>query len=216
MPSPSTASPEAFSLAVLRDLVGALVSEVERLRADNAALHERAEAQQATIAALSAENQALRDEVARRKGLPPRPPSRPSGMEQATSRGTGKGGKRSRRRRGAKRDREAVTAEVVVKAAPPPGSRFKGYQDILVREVRLSAEVVRYRRERWLTPFGETVLAPLPAGIVGGFGPGLRRFLLVAHVQGQVTTERLVAVLGGGRAPVSETGGGGGAYSRRP
>ncbi len=114
MSSPSTASLEAFSLAELRDLVGTLVSEVARLRADNAALHERAEAQQATIAALSAETQALRDEVARLKGLPPRPPSRPSGMEKATSRGTGKGGKRSRRRRGAKRDRDAVTAEVVV------------------------------------------------------------------------------------------------------
>ncbi len=75
MSSPSTASLEAFSLAELRDLVGTLVPEVARLRADNAALHGRAEAQQATIAALSTENQALRDEVARRKGLPPRPPS---------------------------------------------------------------------------------------------------------------------------------------------
>jgi hypothetical protein len=120
-------------------------------------------------------------------------------MEKATggSSGVGPGGKRSRRRRGAKRDREAVTAEVVVKAAPPPGSRFKGYQDILVRELILRAEVVRYRRERWVTPSGETVLAPLPAGIVGGFGPGLRRFLLVAHAQGQVTTERLSALLAG-------------------
>jgi len=90
-----------------------------------------------------------------------------------------------------------VTAEVVVKAAPPPGSRFKGYQDILVRELRLSAEVVRYRRERWLAPSGEAVLAPLPMGMVGGFGPGLRRFLLVAHAQGQVTAERLTALLAG-------------------
>jgi hypothetical protein len=111
---------------VLRDLVGTLVSEVARLRADNAALHERAEAQQATIAALSAENQALRDEVARRKGLPPHPPFRPSGMEKATGRGMGKGGERWRRRRGAKRGRDAVTAEVVAKAAVPAGSRFKG------------------------------------------------------------------------------------------
>src|SRR4051794_5462250 len=31
----------------------------------------------------------------------------------------------------------------------------------------------------------------------GGFGPGLRRFLLVAHAQGQVTTERLSALLAG-------------------
>ena len=63
--------------------------------------------------------------------------------------------------------------------------------------VSLTTEVVRYRRERWATPSGETVLVPLPAGIVGGFGPGLRRFLLVAHAQGQVTTERLVALLAG-------------------
>jgi uncharacterized small protein (DUF1192 family) len=162
MSSPDTTPLGSLSLAELRDLVGGLVSEVVRLRADTVA-------QQATITALKAENQALRDEVARLKGLPPRPPLRPSGMEQATGggTGTGKGGKRSRRRRGAKRDREAVSAEVVVKAAPPPGSRFKGYQDILVRELHLSAEVVRYRRERWLTPSGETLLAPLPAGVWG-------------------------------------------------
>ena len=191
MSPPDAASLEVLSLAELRALVGALASEVIRLRA-------LGEAQQASLAALKLENQALRDEVARLKGLPPRPPSRPSGMEKATGGAEpGRGGKRSRRRRGAKRDRDAVGAEVVVKAAPPPGSRFKGYQDILVRELTLTPEVVRYRRERWLTPSGETVLAPLPAGIVGGFGPGLRRFLLVAHAQGQVTTERLVALLAG-------------------
>jgi hypothetical protein len=185
MPPPDSAPLETLSLAELRDLVGTLVAKVADLGAANAAL--------------KAENQALRDEVARLKGLPPRPPSRPSGMEQATGGAEpGKGGsKRSRRRRGAKRDREAATAEVVMKAAPPPGSRFKGYQDILVRELTLTPAVVRYRRERWATPSGETVLAPLPAGIVGGFGPGLRRFLLVAHAQGQVTTERLAALLAG-------------------
>jgi hypothetical protein len=199
MSSPAAASLEALSLAELRELVGALISEVSELRAENTALQSRAESQQASLAALRAENQALRDEVARLKGLPSRPPiSRPSGMEKATSGpGLGGGGKRSRRRRGAKRDRDAVTAEVVVKAAPPPGSRFKGYDEILVRELHLSIEVVRYRRERWLTPAGATVLAPLPAGIVGGFGPGLRRFLLAAHAQGQVTTERLTALLAG-------------------
>jgi hypothetical protein len=178
VPLPDLPSPEDLSLAELRDLAGALIAEVRRLQA---------------------ENRALKDEVARLKGLPPRPAPRakPSGMEQATER-PGPAGKRGRRRRrGAKRDRDAVTAEVVVKAAPPPGSRFKGYQDVLVRELRLSAEVVRYRRERWLAPSGEAVLAPLPAGIVGGFGPGLRRFLLVAHAQGQVTTERLAALLAG-------------------
>ena len=184
MSLPDAASLEGLPLAELRELVGVLLAEVRRLRSGNAAL--------------LAENQALRDEVARLKGLPPRPPSRPSGMEEATGPELGgKGEAHSKQRRGTKRDRDAVTAERVLKAAVPAGSRFKGYEDCLVRDLRLSAEVVRYRRERWLTPSGETVVAPLPPGIVGGFGPELRRFILAAHAQGQVTTERLTALLNG-------------------
>ena len=179
-------------------MVGRLVGEVQRLHSGNVALQARVDAQQATITALRAENQALRDEVVRLKGLPPRPPSRPSGMEQATQHGAaGKNEKRPKLPRGVKRDAQAITAERVLKATVPAGSRFKGYEDILVRDLRLSAEVIRYRRERWLLPTGETVLADLPAGIVGGFGPELRRFVLALHAQGQVTTERLTALLNG-------------------
>jgi len=198
MPLLDAASLEALSLAELREVVGRLVGEVRRLHSDTVALQAKVDAQQVTIGALRAENQALRDEVARLKGLPPRPPSRPSGMEQATQPGVaGKDEKRSKRSRGVKRDRDAVTAERVCKAAVPTGSRFKGYEDILVRDLHLSAEVIRYRRERWLLTSGETVLAALPAGIVGGFGPELRRFVLALHAQGQVTTERLTALLNG-------------------
>ena len=198
MSLPDAASLEAFSLAELRDVVGRLVGEVGRLHSDNAALQVRVDTQQTTITALRAENQALRDEVARLKGLPPRPPSRPSGMEQAAqAEAADKDERHPKRPRGVKRDAQAITAERVLKAAVPAGSRFKGYEDIVVRDLRLSAEVIRYRRERWLLPSGETVLAPLPAGIVGGFGPELRRFVLALHAQGQVTTERLTALLNG-------------------
>ncbi len=88
MTLPDAAPLEGFSLAELRKVVGRLVGEVRRLQSDNTALRSGAEAQQATIAALRTENQTLRDEVARLKGLPPRPPLRPSGMEQATQPGT--------------------------------------------------------------------------------------------------------------------------------
>jgi len=198
MSLPDAASLEGFSLAELREAVGRLVGEVRRLHSDNVAVQAKVDAQQATISALRAENQALRDEVARLKGLPPRPPSRPSGMEQATQPGTADADeKRPKLPRGVKRDAQAITAERVLKVAVPTGSRFKGYEDILVRDLRLSAEVIRYRRERWLLASGETVLAALPAGIVGGFGPELRRFVLALHAQGQVTTERLTALLNG-------------------
>jgi hypothetical protein len=54
---------------------------------------------------------------------------------------------------------------------------------------------MRSRRERWAAPDGQTVLAPLPAGVAGHFGPDLRRFVLAQHHHGQVTVERLTTQL---------------------
>jgi len=177
-------------VGALRDLVVELLSEVRSLRDENAGL-------KTELASAKAENRDLKDEIAALKGLPPRPKfktSKPSGMEKATGPSRGKG---KRRRRGGKRDGNQVSREVVVPAEVPAGSRFKGYETILVRDLVLVTEVVRYRRERWVTPAGGRVVAPLPPGIVGGWGANLRRFILACHVQGQVTTERLTALLTG-------------------
>jgi len=79
----------------------------------------------------------------------------------------------------------------------PPGSRFRGYEDVLVQDLQISVAVTRYRRERWETATGERIVVPLPPGIIGGFGPELRRFIAAGHFQGQVTSERLTALLNG-------------------
>jgi hypothetical protein len=83
----------------------------------------------------------------------------------------------------------------VLRVTVPKGSQFKGYEPYQVQDLVLTARVVRYRRERWLTPQGETIVAPLPGGVRGHFGPELRRFVLMQHHQGQVTVERLVTLL---------------------
>jgi hypothetical protein len=75
------------------------------------------------------------------------------------------------------------------------GSRVKGYEDFIVQDLVLRPHVVRIRRERWLTPDGQTILAPMPAGVAGHFGPELRRFVLLQYHQGQVTMPRLVGQL---------------------
>jgi hypothetical protein len=83
----------------------------------------------------------------------------------------------------------------VLRVEVPPGSQFKGYEAYQVQDLEIRARVVRYRRERWLTPEGQTIVAPLPPGTRGHFGPELRRWVLVQYHQGQVTVERLLAQL---------------------
>ena len=144
------------------------------------------------IAALRAENAALRQEIARLKGLKGPPTIKPSGMEKATDAASA-GGKR--RGRGGKLSRLTIDEERIVKAEVPDGSRFKGYEDYVVQDLILRPHVVRYRRQRWLTPDGRMVVAPLPAGIAGHFGPELRRFVLAQYHRGQVTVPRLVGLL---------------------
>ena len=137
------------------------------------------------------ENQ--RAEIARLKGLKGRPrlkPSKPSGMEEASSPKP-----TSSRRRGRSHQTRMTVEDQVITAAVPAGSRFKGYEIYVVQELEIRPRVIRYRRERWLTPDGRTVVAPLPAGISGHVGSNLRRFVLAQCHQGQVTVPRLVAQL---------------------
>src|SRR5438270_2833875 len=158
---------------------GELEALAERLLAENDALRQ-------VIAGLKAE-------VATLKGVRGRPEVKPSGMEKATGpepTGKGRGGTKAR-----EAGRLAVDEERVVAADVPAGSRFKGYEDFLVQDLVLRPHVVRLRRERWLTPDGRTVVAPMPAGIAGHFGPALRRFVPAQYHQGQVTVPRLVAQL---------------------
>jgi hypothetical protein len=59
----------------------------------------------------------------------------------------------------------------------------------------ISVRATCYQRERWITPDGRTILAPLPEGIAGHFGPELRRFVPMHYRQGQSTLPRLLAFL---------------------
>jgi hypothetical protein len=183
-------STHAELVGVVRDLIG----EVTRMQGENEKLG-------GALAKLRVEHQAVKDELARLKHLPPRPPFKPSGMDKSTDAkgpeaGGAKGG-RSLRRRGSQLDKLKIGATVFVKVNPPAGSRNKGFEDIVVQDLSLNPQVTRYRRERWETPDGKMILAKLDPGIVGGYGPNLHRLVLALHFSGQVTCERIVALLNG-------------------
>src|SRR3954447_11268732 len=99
----------------------------ERLLAENAAL-------QQAIAE-------LRAEVAQLKGVKGRPKIKPSGMEKGTEpEPTDKAGPRGAG--GGKADRVAIAEERMLPADVRAGSRFKGYQDVLVQDLVLLPQVV--------------------------------------------------------------------------
>jgi hypothetical protein len=149
----------------------------------------------ARVAALEEENRQLREENARLKALPKRPKLAPGGMDRASRPNqSAKARRRGRKRRGSGRT-PPVTEEHILTVAVPPGSRRKGYAPYTVQDLVLALRVIRYRRERWVAPDGREIVAPLPPEVSGHFGPGIVRFILMQHVQGQVTTERLLAQL---------------------
>jgi hypothetical protein len=137
-------------VGLVRDLLGA----VGRLRAANEAL-------QGEVARLKSENQTLKDEIARLKHLPPRPPLTPSGMEKATEPSKPEGGEPGRRRRGPGVSRVTIDRTVELTVEAPAGSRRKGYEEIVVQDLTVAAETTLYRRERWETPDGRQIVAPL-------------------------------------------------------
>jgi hypothetical protein len=145
------------------------------------------------VAALKQTIEGLRGEIARLKGLKGRPAIKPSGMDQGTN--PAKRDKAEKRRGRGKVTPRVSVDDQVVKAEAPAGSVFKGYEPFLVQDLVISVRATRYQRERWITADGRTILAPLPAGIEGHFGPELRRFVLMQYHQGQSTLPRVTALL---------------------
>ncbi len=134
-----------------------------------------------------------REEIARLKELKGRPDIKPSCMDKCTepAKPTRQG---QHPRRGKVRPRVNVE-DRVIPATVPVGSLFKGYETYTVQELELTVHAVRYRRERWVTPDGQTMIALLPDGTQGHFGPNLHRFVLMQYHQGQTTLPRLAPLL---------------------
>ena len=134
--------------------------------------------------------QQLRDEIARLKGLKTRPRIAPSPLEVSPRPPRPPGQKRPGSAKRVKTAQLTITDEVVVPLADrPPGSVFKGYEDFVVQDLIIRPEVICDRRERWLTPDGQNLVAGLPAGVLpdSHFGPTLISFIIHQYHHQHVT-----------------------------
>jgi Transposase IS66 family len=158
--------------------------------------------QQATqLRTALADNQRLRDENARLQGEQGRPHVNPQARPPAPALSS------ERERRTPKprqpRSKQAhltVTREELCRldrTTLPPDAQFKGYEVVLVQELRIACETIRFRKEKFYSPSrGQTFLAPLPAGYHGQFGPDLHSFLLSQYFAANVSEAKLAQLLG--------------------
>jgi Transposase IS66 family len=146
--------------------------------------------QQARIQQLEERTQQLEDEIGRLKGLKARPRIVPSTLESPPRPPRDPEAKRPGSAKRSKTAQLTIT-EVIVIPLPdvPPDATFKGYEDFVVQDLILQPRVIRSRRERWLTPDGQSVVAPLPADVLPGshFGPDLIGFILHQYHHQHVT-----------------------------
>src|SRR3954452_22623211 len=140
----------------------------------------------------------LEEEVQRLKGLPgqPRRKPEPSPLNDPDGPPSASGGKKPKMPEGkrpgsAKRSktRDLVVHQDVPLSLEglPAGTKFLGYQDFTVQDLRVEPHNTRYRRCRYQLPDRTILTAPLPKEVNSHFGPTLRQYVLYQHFHNHVT-----------------------------
>jgi len=153
------------------------------------------------IEELQADNERLRDELARVKGGAERPTIRPQTPRLPTRDVSSERERHVPRPRHGQRN---VTELVIhrVETLPvnpvelPPDAQFKGYVEVVVQDLLIQPQTTCFRKEKWYSPtMRQTYLAPLPPGYQGRFGPGLKAVGLALAYAGQMSEPKLLAFL---------------------
>ena len=142
--------------------------------------------------------QQLQDEIARLKGLKTRPRIALSTLEAPTRPPCDPNAKRPGSAKRSKTAQLTITEDIVVRLVDHPDEAvFKGYGDFVVQDLILKPRVIRYRRERWLTPDGTSLVAPLPADVLPGshYGPDLIGYIVHQYHHQHVTQPLLLEQL---------------------
>jgi regulator of replication initiation timing len=157
-----------------RELVKRLLNMIEQLSAE--------------VRGLRIENQRLRDENNRLKGKQGKPNikrNKAKGtLREDRSSETERRQKRKRHKRSKKSEVPIQREEVlkVDRAWLPGDAQYKGYERVVVQDVRLQAENVLFYKEKYYSASQhKSYLAELPPGYAGQFGPGIKSLILMLY-----------------------------------
>jgi hypothetical protein len=186
--------PEADRTPLVPQLLEIIQLQQDRIRQ----LEDRTRLQQDRLEQLQGRVHQLEDEIARLRGLKPRPRIAPGALERPPRPPRDPDAQRPGSAKRSKTAQLTITEEVVIPLADrPDGAVFKGYEDFVVQDLVLTPRVILYRRERWLTPDGRSLVAPLPTEVGPGhhYGPDLICFILHQYHHQHVTQPLLLEQL---------------------
>lgn len=166
----ATINPESIADESARQTVIILINYIEHLSS--------------VVSTLKAENQQLRDEINRLKGEQGKPNIKPnrgqgsqSNHDSERERKKPQAHKKGSKNEYIKIDRSQVL-EVPIEQLPADAV-FKGYEDVIVQDIKLSTDNVLFRKQKYYSPSeGKTYLAELPRGYEGQFGSGLKALVV--------------------------------------
>ncbi len=170
-----------------RELIGRLLNLIEKQAAD--------------LRDAQREIQRLRDEVNRLKGEQgkpkikgntPKPPAEDHSSEKERK-------KARPRHKGSKNADIPIDREQrleVDKGLLPKDAEFKGYEDVIVQDIRLGTDNVLFHKEKYYSPSThQSYLAELPRGYSGQYGPGIQAIVLTFYYGMQASEPKILEFL---------------------
>lgn len=170
-----------------RQAITLLLNLVEELKQDNDRLR--------------GEVQPLRDEINRLKGEQGKPPIKPGRKGKAKGNISSEQERRQPRlhRKSSKSHKIEVKREEKLRVERdqlPPDAQFKGYEPVVIQEIELRTNNVRFLKEKLYSPSQQkSYQAQLPAGYEGEFGPGIRSLVVTLYYGSEMTEPKIVEFL---------------------
>lgn len=137
---------------------------------------------------LQEENQRLRDEINRLKGEQGKPKTK---ANKKSGEGSGDYSSEAERRKPRQRKKRSKRAQVKIdrkqvlqvdRTQLPSDAEFKGYEEVVVQDIKIKTDNVLFRKEKYYSPSKhKTYLAELPSGYTGQFGPGIKALAVVLY-----------------------------------
>ena len=148
------------------------------------------------ILELKRQNQELRDENNRLKGEQGKPTIKPNKKNpgQYSSEKERKKPKKRKKRR--KKDRIKTHKTQICsldKSLLPKDAQFKGYDRVVVQDVKFEAHNTLFLKEKYYSPsLNKSYLASLPPGYEGEFGPGIKALSLKLYFDANMTQPKIL------------------------